>query len=282
MPRSEDHIPAPLTPSGARPEGLREIGELPKFATARAILALILREMTTTYGRSPGGYVWAVLEPTLALLVLVAIFSLGFRTPPIGTNFAIYYASGLLPFFMFTSVFGNISQSINFSSQLLAYPRVTFWDAVVARLILTVLTQLMIAYLIFSVILLTAETRTILELPVILSAFAMAAILGLGIGLLNCVLTSRYAIWHTVWSVLTRPLILISGVILPPSSIPQPYRGWLEWNPLLHVVGQSRKGFYYSIDSAYVDLRYAILVAAICGFFGLLFLRRFFRDNLER
>jgi capsular polysaccharide transport system permease protein len=282
MQRKSDPIPAPLAPSGEAYTGLKDVGELPRFATIRAISALVLREMSTTFGRSPGGYIWAILEPALAVGVMVVIFSFGFRSPPIGTNFAIYYATGFMPFFMFISTSTKVSQAINFSNQLLSYPRVTFWDAVMARFILACLTQLMVSYLLLSFILIVWDTRTILDLPVIAGSFAMAAALGLGVGLLNCVLTSRYVIWHTVWAVLTRPLVLVSGVILSPSIIPQPYRGWLEWNPLLHVTGQSRKGFYHSYDGAYVDPIYALTVAIICGAFGLLFLRRFFRDNLER
>jgi len=282
MQRKSDPIPAPLAPFGAPPNGLKDVGELPRFATGRAILALVLREMSTTFGRSPGGYIWAILEPALAIGIMVMIFSTGFRSPPIGTNFAIYFTTGFMPFTMFISTSSKVSQAINFSNQLLSYPRVTFWDAIAARFILACLTQLMVSYLLISFILIVWDTRTILDLPVIAGSFAMAAALGLGIGLLNCVLTSRFVLWHTVWAVLTRPLVLISGVILSPSVIPQPYRGWLEWNPVLHVTGQSRKGFYHSYDGAYIDPVYTLTVAIICGAFGLLFLRRFFRDNLER
>ena len=282
MQRKSDPIPAPLAPFAPPPNGLKDVGELPRFATGRAISALVLREMSTTFGRSPGGYIWAILEPALAIGLMVTIFSLGFRSPPIGTNFAIYFATGFMPFNMFISTSTKVSQAINFSNQLLSYPRVTFWDAIAARFILACLTQLMVSYLLISLILIVWDTRTILDLPVIAGSFAMAAALGLGIGLLNCVLTSRFVLWHTVWAVLTRPLVLLSGVIISPSVIPQPYRGWLEWNPVLHVVGQNRKGFYHSYDGAYIDPVYTLTVAIICGAFGLLFLRRFFRDNLER
>ena len=40
----------------------------PRVQTFRTISALIMREMQTTYGRSPGGYLWAVLEPVLRSL----------------------------------------------------------------------------------------------------------------------------------------------------------------------------------------------------------------------
>ena len=265
------------------PTQLRAVRKtLPRFASLRVIMALILREMTTSYGRTPGGYIWAVAEPALGVLFLVVLFSTGFRSPPLGDNFGIYYATGLFPFMMFMSTNVKVSQAVNFSRQLLSYPRVTLIDAVVARLVLNCLTMFLIYYLLYTFILMTMETRTVLVLPLVLSSFTMAVALGLGVGLLNAVLMAYYPIWQAAWSVLSRPLVLISGVIFLHDRIPQPYRGWLEWNPLVHVVGQNRKGFYYSYRAEYVDVIYVYLVALICGAVGLLFLHRYYRDTFER
>lgn len=255
---------------------------LPRAASLRTITALVLREMAVTYGRTPGGYVWAVLEPTLGLALLVMIFSTGFRTPPLGTNFAIYYASGLLPFFMFMTTTLKVQQSINYSKQLLNYPRVTFMDAILARLVLNVLTQLAVSVLIFTFILTIYETRTVLRLDLLLNAYAMAIALGLGVGVLNCLLISRHAIWGTVWSVISRPLLFISGGIFLHDRIPEPYRGWLEWNPLVHVTGEARRAFYYSYVGDYVDRVFTYGVAFACAAVGLLMLHSYYRDLLER
>ncbi len=103
------------------------------LATPRAIGALILREISTTYGRSPGGYIWAVLEPAAGIALLTLVFSIGFRTPPLGASFALYYAAGILPLMMFTELSGKLAQTIQFSRALLVYPRVTFLDALIAR-----------------------------------------------------------------------------------------------------------------------------------------------------
>ena len=265
------------------PPALRPVkAHLPRAASLRTIAALILREMAATYGRSPGGYVWAVLEPALGLALLVLIFSAGFRTPPLGTNFAIFYASGLLPFYMFTMTSMKVQQAINYSKQLLSYPRVTFMDALLARFILSVLTQMVVGMLLFTFILALFDTRTVLRIGPLLNAYAMAAALGFGVGALNCVLVSRHAIWNTVWSVITRPLLLISGVIFLHDRIPEPYRGWLEWNPLVHVVGEARRAFYYSYVGAYVDPVFTYGVALSCAMAGLLMLRSYYRDLMER
>ena len=44
-----------------------------RLSGLRVVFALIIREMSTTYGRSAGGYIWAILEPVgaIALMSLV-------------------------------------------------------------------------------------------------------------------------------------------------------------------------------------------------------------------
>lgn len=271
-----------MTPENVPPR-LRNVHQtLPRFAAWRTIMALMLREMTSSYGRTPGGYLWAIAEPVLGLAFLVAIFSAGFRSPPLGSNFAIYYATGLFPFMLCMSTIAKVSQSINFSRQLLAYPRVTFVDAILARLLLNCVTMFLVYYILYSVILATMETRTVLQFPVILSAFTMAVVLGLAIGILNAVIMAYYPIWQSVWGITTRPLFLLSGIIFLHDRIPEPYRGWLEWNPLVHIVGQNRAGFYYSYRAEYVDVVFVYVVSLVCGAIGLLFLRRYYRDTFER
>ncbi|WP_413219923.1 ABC transporter permease [Tritonibacter mobilis] len=274
-----------LYPKDLAPEDLaqlRSVKEVGRFSALRTVAALILREMSTTYGRSPGGYIWVILEPVLGIGLLVAIFSSGFRSPPLGSNFALFYATGLLSMFMFTTTAAKVSQTVNYSRQLLNYPRVTLMDAILARFILNVLTQMVIMVIVLGCILMFTETRSTFHLDRILSSIAMAASLGLGIGLLLCTLISQHPIWQTVWSVLTRPLILISGVIILHETLPQPYSGWLDWNPLVHVSGQMRLAFYYSYRAEYLDVRYVYLVALTCGVLGLFFLRSYYRNMMEK
>ena len=96
--------------------------------TLRTIGALFIREMSTTHGRNAFGYAWAVLEPVAGIALLSLVFSLAFRSPSLGTNFPLFYASGLLPFMAYMDVSQKVAQSIRFSRQLIFYPGVTFVD----------------------------------------------------------------------------------------------------------------------------------------------------------
>ena len=137
--------------------------------------------MATSYGRSPGGYVWAILEPAAGIALLTAIFSIGFRSPPLGVSFAMFYATGMLPFTLFTDITGKLGQSMNYSKQLLAYPRVTFLDTILARFGLNLMTQILVSYLVIGSILLAFDTRVIMDGPVIARAYGLA---GLRVGYL--------------------------------------------------------------------------------------------------
>jgi capsular polysaccharide transport system permease protein len=98
---------------GGRKIELRPVHRQRSFASLRAIGALILREMTATNGRSANGYLWAIAEPVGGILLLTVLFSLGFRSPPIGTNFAIFYATGLVPFMFYQSLSSKVAGAIS-------------------------------------------------------------------------------------------------------------------------------------------------------------------------
>ncbi|AZV80696.1 sugar ABC transporter permease (plasmid) [Parasedimentitalea marina] len=254
----------------------------PRLSSGRAITALMLREMSTTYGRSPGGYLWAVLEPAAGIALLVAIFSAGFRSPPMGTSFALFYASGMLPFTMFNDITNKMAQTIPFSRSLLEYPRVTFLDALLARYLLNALTHLIVHSIVVGAILLVTDASTTFDFTSIVFAYVLALSLAAGFGSLNAFLVLAYPLWQTIWSILTRPLFLISAIFFVFDDVPRPYSDFLWYNPLIHVVGQMREGFYPFYSPNYISPIYIFLVSGITCILGLFLLRRYHQDFLFR
>ncbi len=269
MPAPTD-LPARLQPQAAR------------FATPRAIGALILREIITTYGRSPGGYIWAILEPAAGITLLTLVFSVGFRTPPLGTSFALFYAAGILPLMMYTDISTKLAQTIQFSRALLTYPRVTFLDALIARFMLNFLTQMMVHFIVLGFILIFLKPTTTLDYSKIGQAYILTLALAMGIGTLNSFLTLAYPVWQTAWSILNRPLFLVSCVFFIFESVPQPYSDYLWFNPIVHIAGLMRDGFYPFYQPTYVSIAYPLAVAALTTMAGLFLLNRFHRDILDK
>lgn len=247
----------------------------------RAIGALIMREMSSTYGKSPGGYLWAIAEPVAGIFLLTAIFSVGFRTPPLGTNFAIFYATGMVPFLMYMDLQGKVASSIRYSKRLLTYPAVTFTDALAARIIVNGITQLLIAYVIFVGIYFALDTRTDPQIIGIAISIMMAFALAIGVGTINCFLFEAFPWWQHLWSIVSRPLFLASCIFFIFDDIPQPYRDWLWFNPLVHIVGQMRRSFYPSYSGDYVSQIYVFGIGAGLTAIGLALLIRYHRDLIH-
>lgn len=255
---------------------------MPSFSASRATLALVLREMTTTYGRTPGGYLWAVLEPVAAIALLSVVFTLAFDTPPLGRDFALFYASGYLPFAIYSDLAQKIGVALRYSRPLLAYPTVNWWDALLARFLLNAMTHITVSVLVLSGIFLVAGQLPRLDPLALALAVGLALCLGAGLGALNAYLFEAWPLWERIWAILNRPLFIISGVLFLPDAVPAPYDSWLWLNPLVHVITQMRVGLYSGYHPANLSPLYVLALSGLCFAFALLLLRRHARALLTQ
>lgn len=256
--------------------------EPPKMRPLRSIAALVLREMGTSYGRSPGGYIWAILQPMGMIFILALAFSLVLRVPSLGTSFVLFYATGYLPFNFFGTTEQKIGGSIRFSRALLSYPGVTWVDAIIARLLLNMITSGVVFCLVISGILIWVDTRMILNLSHVINGVMVCVLVGLGVGLCNAVLRGLWPVWGNIWGILSRPLFLASGVFFLYEDMPSLAQSILWWNPLLHGTGLVRAGFYPTYRAEYISLIYSYGLALVLIALGLIFMRATYKTILER
>jgi capsular polysaccharide transport system permease protein len=222
------------------------------------------------------------VEPLAAILFLSVGFAMVMRTPQLGTSFLLYYASGYIPFSLYNILANSTARAIRFSGGLLKYPAVTWVDAIVARFLLNTLTQVLVGALLIGGIMILVDAHAVFSPLPTLQAITLAALLGLGLGTVNCVLISLFPIWDTAWNILTRPLFLASGVIFLYDELPRSVQNILWYNPLIHVIGLFRTGIYPTYTASYVSILYVLIVALTLLTFGLILMGRYHRDVLNR
>ncbi len=270
-------VPRPTPPPLTPPPGANR-----SYPTVRAIMALMLREMSTRYGKNPGGYVWAILEPLGGIIILSLAFSVMMRSPSLGNSFILFYATGYLPFNLYQNISNNVARAISFSSSLLFYPSVTWLDAIFARFLLNSLTGLLVSYLLLTGILMVIDTRIVLEFAPMVAAMGMAMLLGLGIGTLNCALGGIFPTWDLIWSIATRPLFIASGIFFTMEDLPSKVQDILWYNPLIHIIGLMRRGFFPMYAAQYVSPLYVVAISLATLVLGLILMGRYHQDILNR
>lgn len=274
-----DHL---SNPDARPPAALIPAPATRRFAGARAILALMLREMSTRYGRTPGGYIWAVLEPVAAIVVLSIIFSLMLRNPPLGNSFPLFYATGYLPFAVYLNVQMNVQNAINFSKPLLMYPAVSWIDTIIARALLSFLTTVVVLIIVLYGVIEVTDTTAILSVGPMIEAVLWATAIGFGIGVFNCLVAGLFPLYGTVWGIATRPKILLAGVLFIYEGLPEIAQNILWYLPWIHFTGMFRQGVYPTYEPEYISLIVMLCYSLIPMAFGLLLLRRYYQDILMR
>lgn len=239
-----------------------------RFQASRVVAALMVREMITRYGRSWGGYFWAIAEPVGMIAILSLAFSQFLRSPPIGQSFVLFYATGFIPFHFYAILSSQVSNSISFNRSLLSFPMVTALDAVLARSILAFLTMIVVTAIVFAGIAIIVAESFAVSLENLFLACLASSVLGAGLGTLNTVIFAYLPFWQNVWAILNRPMFIISGIFFTYESMPTAIQDILWWNPLIHVVGEARVAFYPIYDGDYIFLAYPFAVGIFCFLLG--------------
>jgi capsular polysaccharide transport system permease protein len=247
--------------------------ENPIAMQGRVLFALIMREMTTRYGRNAGGYIWALLEPAATIALLSAVFSFIARHPALGNHFPVFFATGYMAFHLYLDTSRAVSSAVTANRALLTFPRVTIVDTVIARFALQLLTSIFVTALILGGLLTVFDEPVILRFEFIALSIGLAGFFGLSMGLFNCITFAYSSTWRTVFDVLNRPMFLISGIFFLYEDLPRVVQELLWWNPLIHVTALMRVGFYPTYEANFASPAYVVICATVPFLIGVMLMR---------
>jgi len=241
----------------------------------RVVAALIRREMRAHFGESRMGYLWALVEPGLHLAVMLAVFIyILHRRPALGTNTAVFILSGIIPYFLYSKIASYLAGSVSGNRQLLTLPPVKLHDVIVARTILEATTYIFVGYLMFLALFMSGVAEAVpYDLLRVLEGFGFAIAIGVGVGMINIVIVSYFHNWMTFFGFLSTPLWFFSGLWYIPDEIPEPYRHYILYNPLVHVIMIVRSGFYREFKATLLDMPYLVGFAGVVLAVGLAMIR---------
>jgi capsular polysaccharide transport system permease protein len=233
------------------------------------VVALVLRETRTRFGRQRGGYLWALAEPVVYIGGFLLLAELAERAQGRDGAMAAHFAAGVLPFMLFRDIVQRALTAVQGNRGLLMHPVVTPLDLVLARALLEAATSLVVLCLIALGILAVWGEGLPREPLALLGAMATAAAFGLALGLPVAAAANVWPVVERVVSPLLRLAFFFSGVFFAPAALPAGLREWLLWNPMLHVTEAARHAWLGLDMPAEGTLLYPLALAWLLLPFGL-------------
>lgn len=226
------------------------------------IWALALKELKIRYKRSVLGFLWALLNPALLMLVLTLVFSTVMRFPI--PHYAIFLLSVLLPWTFFSQSLSYAVESIVGNGDLIKKVRVDKlvfpMAAVVSNLINFGLSLLPLALLVL--VMRHPFYWTWLYLPVPLLALGLFT---LGMTFFFAAANVFYRDVAHILQVVLSAWFYVTPIIFPIDFLPAQYRWILKLNPLIYVVNGFRLSVYYGL----LPKPQSIAASFLCGFISL-------------
>jgi capsular polysaccharide transport system permease protein len=236
---------------------------------ARVIGALILRETRARFGRSQLGYLWAIAEPLLYIISLSLLFDAISRHSPFGSSVGLFFATGLLPYQLYSRIAGALTTAFDANEALLAYPIVKPVDTLIARALLEIATAALVMILLFGGLVFFAGTPEPESLHVMVLALVGLSLMGFGIGTINAVISKVFVSWRQVYDVASRPLMLVCGVFFTLDTLPPGARDIVAYIPITHGIELFRSGYYSGYRSTVLDVGYLFVFGLVLCLIGL-------------
>ncbi len=226
------------------------------------IWALALKELKIRYKRSVLGFLWALLNPALLMLVLTLVFSkiMRFAIP----HYAIFLLCVLLPWTFFAQSLSYAVESIVSNGDLIkkvSVPKLVFpMAAIVSNLINLFLS------LIPHALLVPAMRHpfywTWLYLPVPLLALT---IFTLGMTFFFATANVYYRDVSHILQVLLSAWFYVTPIIYSLDFIPRNYQWIFKLNPIIYVINGFRLAVYYGM----LPKAPSIIASFVCAFISL-------------
>ena len=239
----------------------------------RVVQALMLREIQTRFGRAKLGYAWAFLEPALHMAVFYALWSFRGRATMDGLPLELFLITGFVPWFTFSQTYNNCIGAVKGSASLLSHPTITPFDLLIVKAVLEGLTRIAVLVLFLALAWLVGLDFQIHDPGLILVAFAMLWVSGLGLGCIIEAFSSLIATLPKIMNMFMRFLYFTSGVMFPVSTMPASVQDVLYWNPLVHLITTVRYSFTQVPVLDWITLTYPLMFMTGFLFFGLVGMR---------
>lgn len=243
-----------ISNSGGR-DILREI-----YRYRELIWALALKELRIRYKRSSLGFLWALLNPLLMMLILTAVFSTVMRIPV--RDYAVFLISALLPWTFFSQALTYSAESIVGNGELLkkvAVPKSVFPIAAILSNSINFVLSLLPLIVILSLLRFPFHgTWAFLPVP-----FLALIFFTMGCGFIFAAANVYFRDVSHIVQLLLSAWFYLSPVIYSLDFVPARFQPFFRLNPMFYLLNDFRDLIYYGALPSWAAISASLGIGAV-------------------
>jgi capsular polysaccharide transport system permease protein len=240
----------------------------------RVIVALVIREIYSRFGRESLGFGWTVAEPLVFAVPVLLMWRALRPTHEHGILVMPFLWSGYLPLLLFRHLGGRILLFIRQNASLLYHRQVTILDIFIARSLLEIgsnLAALIVSFVIFYML---GAVNVPRDLPMFYLGYFFMIWWAIAIALIIGALSERTDWVQQIWLPYSYMYMIFSGFFYLADWLPPQVRTVALYQPYTQAYEMIRAGIFGNTIKTYGDPMYTTGVLAVLTLFGLWELRK--------
>lgn len=244
----------------------------------RVIKALMLRELTTRFGRENIGFLWIMAEPLL-FAILVGLLWRAIKGPEeYGVSIIAFVVTGYIPLVLFRSSVSRAVASFSANGSLMYHRQIKILDLILVRFFLEFIGHMMAYAFVTLVLGLFGQFPWPYDFGYLMLGWFYYALFSFSITIIVAPLSETSEVLEKVMPVLTYLMIPFSGAFYFVSALPAGAAEFVLYSPPVHGMEMMRYGvFGPSIDPQF-EYGYPLAFSLVATVIGLVACRIIRKD----
>ncbi len=233
---------------------------------------LTWRDVKVRYKQTVIGFLWAIIQPFLKMVVFSVIFGSLAKMNSEGFPYPIFLYAGLLPWQFFASSVSRSGESVVGSASLITkvyFPRLIIPIASVGACLVDFAISFIILIVMMFYYNIIPTVSTFMVLPLVVATIFTA----LGVGMLISALNVAYRDFRYIVPFFVQIWMFLTPVIYSTVMIPENWRWLILLNPMAGIVDAYRSAILGK-PFEWGNLGISIVIAAVIFFCGLMYFRK--------
>jgi len=233
----------------------------------RVTHALMIRELTTRFGRENIGFLWIMVEPLLFAGLVALLWRLTKGPEEHGVSIIAFVVTGYIPITLFRHGVARSVAVFTVNSSLLYHRQVKILDFIIVRFVIEIIGGMMAYAFIATILIIVGEMPLPDNMGLLIAGWFLYAFFSFSLCLIIAPLSEMSEILEKFVPVTTYVMIPFSGLFYMVSWLTPKAREFILFSPFVNAMEMMRKGVWGDQLTAYYSiwnpLGFSVVLTAI-------------------